>query len=458
MMISNCSVYARVSACMLAGFTWAYPAPVQAGILYDPAADAISVSMFPEEWPCTPARLAAMDRAGGWNKVAYDASNDTWTVNASLEIGYNDGADTYFQLGSAAHPRETLIVRGDVRVYPYWVKDDNPGLWYTARHAVNRLTLGSAGNTNILATLKIASSPQVRRNLQIGVRKGREAFGGQLHVHGGTITALTPDAAHRLASADNPGLGMILRADEVILHNATLSWIDGIMCYGAQEFWPVSSLHVKFDCRNTRFAHGGTALSDQGRAVIRGCVFEDLDCAIRDYGGINLVLEDCIFKNNRRNWELIYSDKGVVAVDCLIEPGRQPDTYRSWLNPATGRKQSPRFEAQRQIVVEVADTNGTPIPKAAVAVRAVPDNPACVENGKAVTDVRGRTPEPGQPAAIRVSEAAWTASDTNVPTAQEYVYEIQAGAGGYATVTLADIRPGEHKQVFKINLPRAPAK
>ncbi len=452
-MCFNRGICARLSACMLAGFVGTRPMPVRAGIIYDSAKNIITVTAYPEEWPCTPARLAAMDRACGWNKVAYDAASDTYILQAGLEIGDNGGADTYFQLGSPAHPRETLVVHGNVAIRPYWVKDVNPGLWYTAARSVNRLTIGCPENTNVMPVLKIASSPQFKRTLLAGVCQGRKAFGGQLHVHGGKITALTPDAAHRLASADNPGLGMILRADEVMLHNATLSWIDGIMCYGAQEAWPVPSLHVKFDCRNTRFAHGGTALSDHGRAVIRNCVFEYLDCAIRDYGGINLILENCVFQNNGRNWELIYSDKGLTAVDCSIMPGRGPDRYRCWLNPAKKVKQYPRFKSERHIIVEVTDSAGKPVSKAQVTVRAVPHNPACVENGICLTDAAGRTPGVGQARAIRLLESAITATDTNQPAAVSFTYEIAALAEGYQPIARKDVTPDESWRVYTLRLP-----
>ncbi len=424
-----------------------------AGIIYDSAADVIAVNAFPEEWPCTPARLAAMDRACGWNKVEYDPATGACIVHAGLEIGGNDGSDTYFQLGSPHHPRETLVVHGNVVIRPYWIKDANPGLWYTAARSVNRLTLGCPDNTNIMPVLKIASSPQARRTLLAGVCPGREAFGGQLHVHGGAITALTPDAAHRLGAADQPALGMILRADEVILRNAELSWIDGIMCYGAQEFAATRDLQVKFECWNTRFTHGGTALADHGRAVIRNCTFDDLDCAIRDYGGINLVIENCVFQNNGRNWELIYSDKGLTAVDCSIMPGRGPDRYRCWLNPAKKVKQFPRFKSERHIIVEVTDTAGNPIPKAQVSVRAVPHNPACVENGLCLTDAAGRTPGAGQARAIRLLEYAVTATESNSPDIVSFRYEIAALAEGYQPIARKDVTPDASWRVYTLRLP-----
>lgn len=61
-------------------------------------------------------------------------------------------------------------------------------------------------------------------------------------MHGGALTALTPDAARRLGAADQPALGMILQADAVILRNTELSWIGGIMCEGAQAFWATKDM------------------------------------------------------------------------------------------------------------------------------------------------------------------------------------------------------------------------
>ncbi len=155
-------------------------------------------------------------------------------------------------------------------------------------------------------------------------------------------------------------------------------------CATARSAWPVPSLHVKFDCRNTPL-HGGTALSDHGRAVIRNCVFEYLDCAIRDYGGINLILENCVFQNNGPQLGIDLQRQGLDGGGLLHHAGPRPDRYRCWLNPAKKVKQYPRFKSERHIV-EVTDSAGKPVSKAQVTVRAVPQSGLCGKRDFSLTD------------------------------------------------------------------------
>ena len=97
-------------------------AAAHAAAYYDETARCIRVADFPKYAPCTPATLLRMDRLYGWGKVRYDAATDTYTIAADLFIGSDDGSETYFQLGSAAHPRETLVMRGELVVCPYWIE------------------------------------------------------------------------------------------------------------------------------------------------------------------------------------------------------------------------------------------------------------------------------------------------------------------------------------------------
>ncbi len=63
-----------------------------------------------------PARSAAMDRACGWNKVAYDAASDTYILQPGWRRATTAGRHLFPARGSPAHPRETLVVHGNVAI------------------------------------------------------------------------------------------------------------------------------------------------------------------------------------------------------------------------------------------------------------------------------------------------------------------------------------------------------
>lgn len=68
------------------------------------------------------ARLAAADRAFGWNRVHYDGISNVCAVAGDLIIGANDGTETVLQVGSAECPDETLIMRGNLNIYPCFIQ------------------------------------------------------------------------------------------------------------------------------------------------------------------------------------------------------------------------------------------------------------------------------------------------------------------------------------------------
>lgn len=421
---------------------------LQAGITYDPGQGVIRVIDYPAEWPCTMKQLYAMDQISGWGKVTYAATTDTWTVDADLWIGDNDGTETYFQLGRRAHPREILQVKGNVVVHPDWIQGVNEGAqwWYAKKRCVNRLTLGASNEVGLAATLRLESAPTNAHGIYVGMvpaAPGRPAIrgeGGQLHVFDGTITALTPDAGHALA-------GCTLLGNSLILRGATLSWISGHMSYGMNPGW----LHPCI-VEDTTFEHGGIATYG-GQLELSRCTLRDVQTAVHDSGDLKAVFTDCIFSNNACNWRLPYSDKGVTCIDSCIAPPKGGDVYQAFDDPRTKKRHYPSFISRRHVVVAVADEKGAPVSNAAVKVAATRAGEDLIDNPRATTDSSGKTPGRGQFQAILLTEVIKRAADaTNQPAVSEFVYAITVNAPGYQPAAVDNLKPTNSWQVIPVLL------
>lgn len=159
----------------LAAILLAAAYPAFGAIEYLPDANVIQVTGFPAERPCTPADLLRADQAFGWGKLIYCPTSGIYTLDCGLSIGRNAGASKYFQIGAAGHSSETLVVRGNVRACPTWLKGENPD-WPS--HKIrgmkqrNRLTLGMAGRPEIQAQLLLDNQTRAGYLLMIGGTSG----------------------------------------------------------------------------------------------------------------------------------------------------------------------------------------------------------------------------------------------------------------------------------------------
>lgn len=420
----------------------------QASIYYDDEVQCIRVVDFPKDAPCTLERLLYMDRLYGWGKVTHEQEQDTYTITGDLWIGSNEGTDTYLQIGSQEHPRETLVMRGNVAVYPYWIQGENREEHYSKMpEAVNRLTIGVPGDDSVTAALKFRDESDAGHTLSVGrfpMPDGRlgQGHGGQLHVHHGAITSATPEPGGEFGSNSAVG-GMNLCGDNVVLDHATLSWISGAATYGMGYNGKVA--HTLFD-------HVGTAIIN-GKHDLVGCTFSNCEVAVRDYGSLDAVLTDCVFQDNDHNWTLTYSDKGLVCVDCTYDEPRKGNVYQCWKNKNTGQMQYPSFSSKRHIVVEVIDEAGKPVPQALVKVRCEQETAEIAENATQETSKLGRTPAKGEDGAILLVEVVKEATDVpNEPRVTELTYSIEVSAEGFAAGKLQHFRPTQSWQVVRIVL------
>lgn len=421
---------------------------VHAACTYDAEADRIWVENYTEAFPCTPGILLFADRMNDWGKVNYDRATDTYAVGADLYIGRNDGTDTYFQIGSNAHPRETLVLRGNLVVYPFYItgenREKNASL---AKRGVNRITLGSPDDGSIKATLKIHSDSGAKHSMYFGripvsgdiPRWG--CYGGQLCVHNSTITAAVQDRAHAIGEARTKQV--YLYGNRVVLENATLSWFAGVITFGMRA--------RSSTIEGCVFEYSGYGIINP-KQVIHGCTFRDLHVAVKDWGGvIDAQLIDCTFEDNDANWWL--SRGRIICIDCTFGEPRKGN--RLWRNERLklGKDENPTFTSRRHIIVEVVDAEAKPVPGVHVQVRSEHGQPETVYNGRAVTDESGRTPGRGGDGAILLTERVMTATEApDEPEVADYAYEVRVTASGDRTASVSDVRPHASWKVFRVVL------
>ena len=416
----------------------------EGGVFYDEDANTIIVADFPRKLPCSLERLLQLDKLYGWGKVSHDKAADTYTVACDLAIGANDGTNTYFQIGSPQHPNETLVMKGDLRVAPYWVRDENLGTYQTAPRRVNRLTLGDPESRKVRAALKFDCETKNQHGLSVGAL---DAWGGQLHVYDSTITAARPDAAHSFGDAARGSVS--LHGDSIIFDNATYGWVSGKMTYGLSEH-PSRTIRIV----NTTFEHSGQAIVG-GKLDLVDCTFRHLGTAFLDWGSIDINATRCTFADNSRNFSLRFSRKGIVCVDCEIGRPADGDEYHSQTTASMGTKRFPTFASKRHTIVEVVDAVGRGVPAAEVVVKSEQGDAGAAENYRQLTDDKGRTPGRAEGRAILLTEVLRKNTDTpSVPEVREFSYTVEVSAAGFGPVTVKGVRPTRSWQVVMVRLLR----
>jgi len=364
------------------------------------------------------------------------------------------GADTYFQLGRADAPNETLIVQGHVSVYPYFVKGANAAQLYSSRAAVNRLTLGCATNPAVRATLKIASAPGREHTLYCGGDPGLlswGALGGQLHVYNSTITAALADETHAFGANDpvqRSGPHVVMRGG-VTMRNAVISWFKGV------ALWSARSDYVAV--RDTVFEHGDSAFINSAGAEwdLRGCVFRQLRTAVLDWGGpVRATLTACAFSNNLVNWKLLKPDSRLVCVDCVFDDAANKRSYGAFAAQGKAGVKPPTFVSRRHLVVRALTAADTPVTNALVRVECEQAGwEHVVFHGQARTDAAGRTPGPESEQAILVTDVIEKAAAVaGKPEATRYTYAITVTAPGFEPSVRRGFQPAESWQIVDVRL------
>ncbi len=407
------------------------------GIVYDKKSNTIKISDCPSDMPCTPAGLYSLDQTQDWGKVAYDEKTDTYTVSCNLQIGDNDGTETFFQVGSTDNPKETLVMRGNIYLAPFWVKGENTGLYYRVPVLHNRLTLGVEGNKEITPALKfspvsVKNKTGIYSGTKIGVDgKNKSGVGGELF----TFNATVGSAGYKYYRNT---LGMVK------LVNTTFSGSINELVYGLANF-KRNSVIDGCTFKDSRYGAGVNAT-----LTLRNCVFENLSvCAVSDPGGINAKLINCVFKNNQQNFRLQITAKGVTLVDCEVAPGKVPDTITS--RKFRGTMRFPKLVSTRHIVVKVVDSTGKPV--AGAEVSAIPEQKSAeAAPAKAKTDSNGLTPGNDAKKTLLLAEYCKQAVEgSDTPKETTFSYKVTVSKAG-KTAVISGVKADKSWQQIEVTL------
>jgi hypothetical protein len=393
------------------------------GALIDNERNAIRLMNYPPEAPCSLSRLAETDRAFGWGRVKYDNATNTCVITGDLIIGSNDGSETILKVGSSEHPDETLIMKGNIYIHPYFIEGENRehnGDYWRAPKRMNALILGENENKNITATLKFACSPDKRYTVYGGfapwIKKGTQQGGG-LYVYNSQIAPLNPETGNEIGSIE--GIGMYLAGGSVF-DNAKITGVKGALHrMGA-------GINKDFLVRNTMFTRVSMPLTASGVCKVSTCMFVDCETAVSDRGSLELELTDCVFRGNEQNWALTYSDNGLVCVDCIWDAPRKEDFYRVSVDNK-GIKKYPKFSDRHQVTVKVIDDAGNPVADVIVSFKAEQAGCDLLQNREFRTDKDGMTPAKGNDGAIVMTEYVKTATEVpDKPNTSFFTYTVTA--------------------------------
>ncbi len=441
----NFLVKAALAALLLAGNL------VFGECTYDSDKNIIRVSNFPAANPLLLKRLDFIDNTSNWNIIDYDQKTDTYTINAHLWIGNNDGTETYVQIGTAQALKEQLIIKGDLVICPYYIKGENKEKSAKqVKRCVNRLTIGDPKNKKITPTLKIYSKyPDEQHSIYLGRvprldgGKGRRRFstgyGGELLVYNSNITAAQPGNACRIAQPS-------LRGTKIVFEDSMLSGFHQAIMAGL----PGHNCVVK-----------NTVLKDSGSGftgcpiplTAEGCSLENLGCAINSQGhSLNIELKDCIFQDNQYNWRITRGK--IKMVDCKFGKPVKGDIVRTTVLKKGGKEIvfTPEVISRRHAVFLVEDVRRLPIQGAIVQIKSGQNAKDAVSPVKVISGPKGLTPGKDKKNSILMTEFKLKATDDpKKPALTNYTYEVTFTAPGYKTKVLKNFQPpldGKPKEII----------
>jgi len=432
-----------------------------ADIAYDATEGRIWVKGFPEEAPATLDMVLDADSKGKWGKVTYDKASDTYTIAASLWIGSDGDLGTFVQIGRKDHPRETLVLKGDL-----WIRPPRESIKRSDGRAsiVNRLTLGHPNDASILPSLKIACSKPREFGICLGLRTADgKAWtrGGDLHAYNSILTAALQDRDHILrGSGEHKGYHTGWYGSDIRLVNSTLSWIDGAMTYGADAG------NAVFD--GTTFEHGGRALANS-RQYARKCTFRDLETAVAEGGSLDATLVNCTFENNALNWSLGSAmSQGVTLIDCKVGPPKPPPSKAGGPHRAVSLRKNqvtadeavkrriplyPCYNELRSLVVKVTDKDGRPVPRAVVHVAC--DDATALRTPLAITDDHGLTSHDVEKDAVLLTVLRLQATDKpDEPKEFRFRYTVTVSAAGHKPKTIPIADPAKLSRPMPVTIER----
>lgn len=391
--------------------------PLPASVVFDSGTRTLIVADFTESAPARLESLLRADRANGWNLVRKDAGAQTYAVNANLQVGRNDGSETWMQIGCPLLTNETLILNGTLILAPsYLVLVVGVKNRY-APARVNRLTLGNRTNSAIRAALKISGEDHTVfcGKLPDGRGGWQKGYGGELHIYHGVLASAS--GRREIPRPYWSGL--------VTLYRARVAGFKAAALFGAARHR--TSIHGSI------FENNASVFGSPDQAA-EGCCFRENAAVITGIQGNTILLHGCRFERNACNWQLT-SGGNIELTDCQVSPGAQPDVYAA----QPGRISRAVF--RRQVVVRVENDAGEPVARA--RVRAVPREPGAdlVANNYAVTGADGCTPDIGDPRALIFTRSITAGDAHGAPVTTCFHYDIIAELNGRAISRLENYAP-----------------
>lgn len=392
---------------------WLTALPALGLVVFDAETRTLVVADFPEAMPARLETLARADRANGWGLLEYAPETQTWALRANLQIGCNDGSETWMQIGCVTHTNETLLLDGNLILSPYLVVGENDR--YTPQR-VNRLTMGNPSNAAIRTVLKITAGHTVYSGKLPGTSEAlRNGYGGELHIYHGMLTS-----ASGQRDIARPYWSGLLTLDHAVVSGFKASALFG-------------SARHRSDIRNSIFENNDAVFGAPEQRFIE-CLFRDNTTVIQGMRGNTTQLINCRFDGNISNWQL---DSGgtVELVDCIINPGSKPDLY------GFNGNQPARAMSRRHVIVKTVNVDGAPVGGAKIVVAVKPDGDNLIFNNYIETGTDGCTAGIGNQRALLLTEFIAEATETNAPKIMRYCYDIEATAKSGASGRIESFVP-----------------
>lgn len=409
---------------------------LKADVSYDSDKNIMTVKNTLPSAPMTPKQLYRVDQLKGWEKVKFDKDKNIYTLDSTLVIGSNDGSDSIFKIGGAGTEGETLIVKGNVYVMPFWIKGLNKKSRTDSKKGLNALIIGDEKNKDIKGILKLDCDKKDQFSLYVGCAPAANGKfitgrGGALRVYNSMVTSNKTNA---------PIKGMILVGKcEIDFLNSIFSHMSGIMTYGADTY------AREYRIEGCTFSNGNIAFVGS-RQKLKKCTIENCKVAFLDYGGLDITLEQCILKNNVSNWVLRYTTTGLTAIDCNISHARR-NNYLSLKNPKIKKQVFPWFKSKRHINVEVVDSKNKPIKDATVLIKCDQKLEDMEKVEPCKTGENGRTPT-----ILLVEKIVQSTAKPNQPEYKTFTYSITVNKDGYSENIMKDFKPVKTGEVVRIKL------
>ncbi len=413
---------------------------LQAGITYNRESRTVTVVNFPEKNPCRPENILRADRIKDWGIMRYDKASDCYELNANLCIGSNNNTCTYFQIGREKNLNEILKIKGNLIIYPEYVKGENKS---KVRNWINCLTVGVQGNKDSKACLRIVNGEKTRHSIYISripkpgggyLHKPYTAFGGSLKVYNAAVGGIGPEPREFMGAP-------LLYGRKIVFENAVIENFRG--CFTSGCFPRITEI------RGTVFRNGGCAVRNPGFNM-QNCEFEKLKAAVAGYSdSIRITLKNCIFKDNIRNFLIHFRGSMIELVDCKVGKAKYPDVFR---NVGRGKKELPPALLLRRKNQKILVSSPDGKPLAGINILILPNDTDANSGIYSNVGTTITTDKDGQAATLLVISSTSLPEGRKTPQTRSYEYRIEASGKKYPEKIIKAFKPNIEPDVLSIKM------